>query len=210
VDWLPWKVSELKLLLGTKNPGKVKEAKRILSSLGKSIEIITFRDCDFPDVEETGETYLENSLIKARSISEYTGLPVLSDDSGLEVLALDGSPGHRSARFAGPDSTDKKNMKLLLDRLEGVRDRRARFVTVATLFVSSEERYVSRGDLKGKIIKESRGESGFGYDPVFVPEGYRKTLAELGEGEKNKISHRRKALEKMKSELQGLVRDGDS
>ena len=210
MDWPPWKVSELKLLLGTKNPGKVKEAIRILSSLGKGIEIITFRDCDFPDVEETGETYLENSLLKARSISEHTGLPVLSDDSGLEVLALDGSPGHRSARFAGPGSTDKENLELLLDRLEGVGDRRARFVTVATLFVSSEERYVSRGDLKGKIIKEPRGESGFGYDPVFVPEGYRKTLAELGEEEKNKISHRRKALEKMKSELRGLVRGGDS
>ncbi|MBS3791263.1 MAG: RdgB/HAM1 family non-canonical purine NTP pyrophosphatase [Candidatus Bipolaricaulota bacterium] len=198
-------MSEFKLLLGTKNPGKVKEAKRILSSVGKGLEIISFHDRDFPEVEETGETYLENSLKKAREISRNTGLPVISDDSGLEVVALNGAPGPRSARFAGPDSSDEENLKLLLDKLKGVNNRQARFVTIATLYISPNERYVSRGVLEGRIIREPKGSSGFGYDPVFVPEGYERTLAELGEEEKNKISHRKKALEKMKSEILGII-----
>jgi XTP/dITP diphosphohydrolase len=200
-------VSEFKLLLGTKNSGKVKEAKRILSSVDRDLKILTFHDRDFPEVEETGDTYFENSLKKAREISEYTGYPVLSDDSGLEVVALEGDPGPRSARFAGPESTDEQNLNLLLDKLKGIRDRSARFVTVATLFISSDERYVARGVLEGRITPEPKGSSGFGYDPVFVPEGYEKTLAELGEEEKNRISHRKKALEKISSELRGIIRD---
>lgn len=200
-------MSEFKLLLGTKNPGKVKEAKRILSSVDKGLEILSFHDRDFPEVEETGETYLENSLKKAREISNHTGLPVISDDSGLEVVALNGAPGPRSARFAGPDSSDEENLNLLLNKLQDVRNRRARFVTIATLFISPEERYVSRGVLEGRIIREPKGGSGFGYDPVFVPEGHERTLAELGEEEKNKISHRKKALEKMKSEIRGIIRE---
>jgi len=202
-------VSEFKLLLGTKNSGKVKEAKRILSSVDRDLKILTFHDRDFPEVEETGDTYFENSLKKAREISEYTGYPVLSDDSGLEVVALEGDPGPRSARFAGPESTDEQNLNLLLDKLKGTRDRSARFVTVATLFISSDERYVARGVLEGRITPEPKGSSGFGYDPVFVPEGYEKTLAELGEEEKNRISHRKKALEKISSELRGIIRDRD-
>jgi XTP/dITP diphosphohydrolase len=200
-------VSEFKLLLGTKNSGKVKEAKRILSSVDRDLKILTFHDRDFPEVEETGDTYFENSLKKAREISEYTGYPVLSDDSGLEVVALEGDPGPRSARFAGPESTDEQNLNLLLDKLKGIRDRSARFVTVATLFISFDERYVARGVLEGRITPEPKGRSGFGYDPVFVPEGYEKTLAELGEEEKNRISHRKKALEKISSELRGIIRD---
>ncbi|MBS3787137.1 RdgB/HAM1 family non-canonical purine NTP pyrophosphatase [Candidatus Bipolaricaulota bacterium] len=200
-------MSEFKLLLGTKNPGKVKEAKRILSSIDEDIEILSFHDRDFPEVEETGKSYLENSLKKARTISGQTGLPVMSDDSGLEVVALNGAPGIHSSRFAGPDSSDDENLKLLLDKLEDVRDRRARFITIATLFISTEERYVSRGVLDGRIVENPRGNSGFGYDPVFVPEGYGKTLAQLGEKEKNRISHRKKALEKIKRELRGILRE---
>lgn len=200
-------MSEFKLLLGTKNPGKVKEAKRILSSVDKGLEIISFHDRDFPEVEETGETYLENSLKKAREISSHTGLPVISDDSGLEVVAINGAPGPRSARFAGPGSSDEENLRLLLDKLKDVRNREARFITVATLYLSPDERYVSRGVLGGRIIREPKGGSGFGYDPVFVPEGYERTLAELGEEEKNKISHRKKALEKMKSKIRGIIRE---
>ncbi|MFB6290162.1 MAG: RdgB/HAM1 family non-canonical purine NTP pyrophosphatase [Candidatus Bipolaricaulia bacterium] len=199
-------MSKFSLLLGTKNSGKVKEAKKILSGIGNEVELLSFHDKDFPDVEETGNTYLENSLQKALTISKHTGLPVISDDSGLEVVALGGEPGIHSARFAGPQANDEENLKLLLDKLEGAKDRRARFVTVSVLFISPDERYVSRGVLTGKIINESRGSSGFGYDPVFVPEGYEKTLAELGGKEKNKISHRSKALRKMMSNLRGVIR----
>ncbi|MFB6214240.1 MAG: RdgB/HAM1 family non-canonical purine NTP pyrophosphatase [Candidatus Bipolaricaulia bacterium] len=200
-------MSEFKLLLGTKNPGKVEEAKRILSSVDKGLEILSFHDRDFPEVEEPGETYLENSLKKAREISNHTGLPVISDDSGLEAVALNGAPGPRSARFAGPGSSDEENLNLLLDKLKDVRNRQARFVAIATLFISPDERYVSRGVLEGRIIREPRGGSGFGYDPVFVPEGYESTLAELGEEEKNRISHRKKALEKMKRKIRGVIRE---
>ena len=199
-------MSKFQLLLGTKNPGKVREAKKILRLPGHELEVLSFKERDFPDVEETGDTYLENSLQKARAINESTGMPVLSDDSGLEIDALDGAPGPLSARFAGPDASDEENLQLLLEKLEGTAYRTARFVTVATLYISPEERYVTRGELVGKIINEPRGDSGFGYDPVFVPRGYEETLAQLGEKEKNEISHRKKALEKMKVELEGVIR----
>ncbi len=199
-------MSEFKLLLGTKNPGKVREAKKILTFPGQDFELISFQEKDFSDVEETGETYLENSLEKARKISNEMGVPVLSDDSGLEVSGLNGDPGVHSARFAGPDSSDRENLSLLLEELGESDDREAKFVTVATLFISSAERYVTRGELDGRIIDEPRGNSGFGYDPIFVPNGYDKTLAELGGEEKNRISHRRKALEKMKEEIRGIIR----
>ncbi|MFP4202588.1 MAG: RdgB/HAM1 family non-canonical purine NTP pyrophosphatase [Candidatus Acetothermia bacterium] len=199
-------MSRFRLLLGTKNPGKVEEASEILAVVDEELELLSYRDIDFPDVEETGDTYTANSLKKARVISQETGLPVLSDDSGLEVSALNGAPGPRSARFAGPDASDEQNLSLLLCRLEGLKQRDARFVTVATLYVSSQERYTARGVLEGKITRSPEGDSGFGYDPVFVPEGSEKTLAQLGEEKKNEISHRRRALEKIKDELKAVLR----
>lgn len=195
-----------RLLLGTKNPGKVKEARAIISVPGENLRILSFRDIGFSDVDESGQTYADNSLKKARSISKETGLPVLSDDSGLEVFALDKAPGPRSARFAGPRSTDEENLSLLLDKLKQVEERGARFVTVATLYLSPDKRYMTRGTLGGRVAREPKGNSGFGYDPIFVPEGFNKTLAQLGEEEKNKISHRRKALEKMREKLRDLSR----
>ncbi|MBS3765410.1 RdgB/HAM1 family non-canonical purine NTP pyrophosphatase [Candidatus Bipolaricaulota bacterium] len=199
-------MSKFRLLLGTKNPGKVEEAREILAGGDEDLDLFSYRDREFSDVEETGDTYAENSLKKAREINEETGLPVLSDDSGLEVAGLDGAPGPRSARFAGRDATDEENLSLLLERLEGVNDREARFVTVATLFISPEERYMARGVLNGEIIRKPRGDSGFGYDPVFVPDGFKRTLAQLGEEQKNEISHRRKALEKVREELEVIGR----
>lgn len=199
-------MSSFCLLLGTKNTGKVKEAREILSFQGENLQILSFRERNFSDVDESGQTYADNSLKKARCISRETGLPVLSDDSGIEVIALDGDPGPRSARFAGPEATDGENLHLLLKKLKGVDNRKARFVTVATLYLSSEERYMTRGILQGRISRESRGESGFGYDPIFVPDGFDKTLAQLGEGEKNKISHRRNALKKIRGKLEKLAR----
>ncbi len=199
-------MSKFRLLLGTKNSGKVEEAREILSFPEEDLELLSFREHEFSDVEETGDSYAENSLQKAKTISEETGLPVLSDDSGLEVYALDGAPGYRSARYAGPEATDEENVSRLMDELEGVSGRGARFVTVATLYISARERYVARGILEGEIALSRRGNSGFGYDPVFVPEGFDKTLAELGEERKNEISHRRKALEKIRAELRTIKR----
>lgn len=168
--------------------------------------MLSFREHAFSDAEETGESYAENSLQKARTISKETGLPVLSDDSGLEVSQLDGAPGYRSARFAGPDATDKENLSLLMEEMDGLSNRGARFVTVATLYISPQERYVAKGVLEGEIALAPRGDSGFGYDPVFVPEGSERTLAQLGEERKNEISHRRKALEKIRVELRTIQR----
>ena len=199
-------MSKFRLLLGTKNSGKIEEAKEILAFSEEDLELLSFREYEFSDVEETGDSYAENSLQKAKTISEETDLPVLSDDSGLEVYALDGSPGYRSARYAGPEATDEENLARLMDELEGVSERGARFVTVATLYISPKERYVARGTLEGEIALSRRGDSGFGYDPVFVPEGFDKTLAELGEERKNEISHRRKALEKIRAELPAIQR----
>ena len=199
-------MSKFRLLLGTKNSGKVEEAKEILAFPEEKLELLSFREHEFSDVEETGDSYAENSLQKARTISEETDLPVLSDDSGLEVFALGGAPGYRSARYAGPDATDEENLSRLMDELEGVSERGARFVTVATLYLSPKERYVARGILEGEIALSGRGDSGFGYDPVFVPEGFNKTLAELGEERKNEISHRRKALVKIRAELRTIQR----
>lgn len=171
--------------------------------------MLSFREHEFSDVEETGESYAENSLKKARTISEETGLPVLSDDSGLEISALGGAPGYRSSRFAGPKATDAENLARLMEELDGISGRDARFVTVATLYIPPRERYVARGVLSGEIALEPRGDSGFGYDPVFIPKGFDKTLAQLGEEKKNKISHRRKALEKIRAELRAIHQDGN-
>jgi len=199
-------VSKFRLLLGTKNSGKIEEAREILDFPEGGLELLSFREHAFSDVEETGESYAENSLQKARTISKETGLPVLSDDSGLEVSPLDGAPGYRSARFAGPDATDEENLSLLMEEMDGLSNRGARFVTVATLYISPQERYVAKGVLEGEIALAPRGNSGFGYDPVFVPEGSERTLAQLGEERKNEISHRRKALEKIRVELRTIQR----
>ncbi|MFP3952607.1 MAG: RdgB/HAM1 family non-canonical purine NTP pyrophosphatase [Candidatus Acetothermia bacterium] len=187
-----------KILLGTRNPGKIEEAKSILQANVPDLEILTREEVPFAVVEEDGCSYVENSLKKAREISQETGFSVLSDDSGLEVRALDGAPGVHSSRFSGPDADDESNIRLLLKKLDGRDDRGARFVTVATLYTNSGKRFRTRGMLEGKITTTPRGDSGFGYDPVFVPDGFKKTLAQLGKEKKNEISHRRKALEKMR------------
>ncbi|MBS3812742.1 RdgB/HAM1 family non-canonical purine NTP pyrophosphatase [Candidatus Bipolaricaulota bacterium] len=187
-----------KILLGTRNPGKIEEAKSILQVNSPDLEILTREEVTFAEVEEDGCSYVENSLKKAKEISQETGFSVLSDDSGLEVLALDGAPGVHSSRFSGPDADDESNIRLLLKKLDGRDDRGARFVTVATLYTNSGKRFRTRGMLEGKITTTPRGDSGFGYDPVFVPDGFKKTLAQLGKEKKNEISHRRKALEKMR------------
>lgn len=201
----------MKLLLGTKNRGKLRElfALGLGEELPIPIELLTVDDVPFSDVPETGKTFLENALLKARAISEETGLPVLAEDSGLEVEALGGAPGVRSARFAGEGATDEQNLQKLLKLLEGVpeEERRARFVCVAVLrFPGPDGReIVAEGELLGRIAPAPRGEHGFGYDPVFLPEGFNQTLGELGPSVKDRISHRRRAVEALKRTLRELL-----
>jgi len=192
-----------KVVLATKNPHKVEEILAILGDI-PGIEWLTFREISFSDVEEVGETLEENAVLKATAVARETGLPALAEDTGLEVEALGGAPGVRSARFAGAGKDYRANNEKLLRLLEGVRNRRARFRTVAVLALPDGRMWKTEGVLKGKIAEAPRGEHGFGYDPLFVPEGETRTLAEMLPEEKNVISHRRRALEAMRTILHEL------
>ena len=199
----------IKLVLATHNSHKQREMNTILSHLG----IIIVGLDDFPqigDIEETGSTLLENSLIKARTVHKITGLPALADDTGLEVDALDGAPGVFSARYAGNDSSYEDNVNKLLFELQDLplEKRSARFKTVIS-FVDGNAELLSEGVIQGIITLSSRGAKGFGYDPVFQPNSYDKTFAEMGQNEKNLISHRAIALEKMKKILEPYFKKGD-
>ena len=179
-----------RLAVASKNPDKLREIEELLAPTGLATEIVG--GLDWPDVEETGETLTENALIKGRAVTEATGLPVLADDTGLEVDALGGEPGVRTARFAGPEASYADNVARLLEVMEGVTDRRARFRTVVALVFPSGEEIVAEGVLEGVITTEPRGSGGFGYDPVFEVEG--RTLAEMPAEEKNRLSHRARAI----------------
>lgn len=147
-----------------------------------------------PEVVEDGLTFRENATKKARAAARITSLPSLADDSGLVVRALDGRPGIHSSRYAGPDATDRKNVEKLLGELKGIEDRRAKFVCVVALALPDGTVETTEGEVHGTILHECRGQSGFGYDPVFEPTGWDLSFAELGEDEKNRISHRAEAL----------------
>jgi XTP/dITP diphosphohydrolase len=197
-----------RLLLGTKNEGKIEEAMELLSGI-PGLEFLTFGDCPFSSVEETGATFLQNALLKARSICNETGLPVLSEDAGLEVRALDGAPGVRSARFSGEPVDYQRNNDLLLERLSGTDDRVARFVAVAALQLPDGQTFTTTGVLYGTIGREGVGTGGFGYDPLFVPRGEERTLAQMSLEEKNAISHRKRALCRMHLILNDLAACGE-
>ena len=185
-----------RLLLGTRNPGKVKEITTILEGSGWTFSSLQEFD-DVGPAAEDGVTYAENAIAKARFYAAATGMLALADDSGLEVAALGRAPGVYSARYAGAGASDADRRKLLLSELAKVetRDRRARFVAaVAIADPSGEVLNVSEGICEGTIIFEPRGNSGFGYDPLFVPDGYVETFAELPDEIKNRISHRARAL----------------
>jgi len=192
------------LLLGSKNPGKIDEFKRLLVGV-PHLELLSSVERPFPSVSETGMTFLENALVKARTICAEVKLPVLAEDAGLEVAALDGAPGILSARFSGSEKDYARNNELLLARMGGVVDRRARFVSVIALRLPSGREFTSRGILPGKIATRLVGMKGFGYDPLFIPDGYSRTLGQLSVQEKNTISHRCKAVERMKRVLEALV-----
>jgi XTP/dITP diphosphohydrolase len=189
----------LNLVIASKNRGKIKEIQRLLSDFPVRIRSLE----DFPDitgVEETGKTFTENAELKARSYARQTNCWALADDSGLEVLALNDEPGIYSARFAGINATDKENNIKLLDALKSTPEnkRQARFICV--MIVSDEKGRIkcfSEGICNGRIAFQPRGKNGFGYDPLFIPDGYDNTFGELSEEIKEKISHRSKALKNL-------------
>ena len=186
-----------RLVLGTGNPGKIEELEALLSDL--SIDLVPSHALDDPpDVVEDAETLSGNAEKKARAFHDHTGLPALADDTGLEVAALDGRPGVHTARFAGPDATPDDNKQHLLDVLDGVDDRRARFRTVVALIDADGTAHTFEGICPGTITTAARGDQGFGYDPLFQPEGRDQTFAEMPPDAKNEISHRRKALDALR------------
>lgn len=182
-----------KLVFATNNAHKLEEIRAIL---GEKVEILSLKDihCD-TDIPETADTLEGNAALKAEFIYEHYGLDCFADDTGLEVEALGGAPGVYSARYAGGEGHDSEaNMKKLLKELSGETNRKAQFRTAICL-IEGGEKHLFEGVVKGEIIEEKRGNSGFGYDPVFVPEGFEQTFAELGAEVKNQISHRARAVQ---------------
>jgi XTP/dITP diphosphohydrolase len=182
------------LALATRNPGKIREIERICGDW--DVEWITDTDGSWPPVAETGTTYLENALAKARTIAEATGLPAVADDSGIEVDALGGEPGIDSAVFAGPQATEVENLELLIAKVRSVPhgDRTTRYRCIAVAVLDGATEVWAEGICEGSLILEPRGSEGFGYDPIFVPRGERRTMAELPAEEKDALSHRGRAF----------------
>lgn len=198
-----------KIVLSTGNLNKVDEIKNILKEL--PIEVISKNEINLKDLKiiEDGRTLEENSIKKAKALSDKIDYMVMADDSGLFVDVLDGEPGVYSSRYGGEEGNDNKNNEKLLKELKNTSlgNRTGSFRTVITLIKEDKEVITVEGECKGHIAFEKKGKGGFGYDPLFMPEGYDKSFAELGEEEKNKISHRAKALEKFKKILVELIED---
>lgn len=183
-----------KLVFATNNAHKLEEVRHVV---GTNFEILSLADINcHNDIAETGVTLEENALIKVRYIKEKYGYNCFGDDTGLEVDALDGAPGVYSARYAGDGHDAKANMKKLLHELSGKENRKACFRSVIALIIDDKE-YLFEGRIDGKIIEQERGNAGFGYDPIFQPDGYPQTFAELGNDIKNQISHRAIAVKKL-------------
>lgn len=196
-----------KIVLATANPGKLRELQAVLAGL--DFEIVPQSAFGVPEAEETGLTFIENALLKARNAALYTGLPALADDSGLAVDALGGVPGIYSARYAGAGAGDRANIGKLLAELDGVpaERRTARFVCVLALLhhPADPTPLICQGSWEGTILTEPRGEGGFGYDPIFFVPGEQRTAAELEPAVKNQISHRGQALVLLRRYLQGSI-----
>ena len=193
-----------RVVLATRNAGKVREILEICADW--PVEWVTYETASWPEVEETGETYLDNALLKARSVAAATGLPAIADDSGIEVDALGGGPGPRSARFAGEDATDEENLRLLIERVREATpaERTARYRCVAACAWPGGDEVSVEETCEGWLIEDPRGTGGFGYDPIFVPDGYQSTMAELEPAQKNQISHRGKAFRALKARLAAM------
>lgn len=185
----------IRAVLATRNDHKVEEVMRILQAEGVDIELLAL-PAEAPDVAETESTFAGNALLKARSAAEATGLPAIADDSGLCVDALHGMPGVLSARWSGRHGDDAANLALVLAQLSEVPDGRrgAQFVCAAAWVVPGSQEHVVEGVLEGSLARDARGSNGFGYDPIFIPQAYALTTAELRPHEKDAISHRGQAL----------------
>lgn len=184
----------MKLVFATNNAHKLREVQQ---TVGQRFEIVSLRDCGIvEDIPENEPTLEGNALVKARYIYSRTGLSCFADDTGLEVDALGGEPGVRSARYATEGHDDEANKRLLLERMQGVENRGAQFRTAMALILDGQE-YLFEGVVRGEILTCERGEGGFGYDPLFAPEGYALSFAEMSAEDKNAISHRGRAVRKL-------------
>ncbi|WP_433506429.1 RdgB/HAM1 family non-canonical purine NTP pyrophosphatase [Pseudonocardia halophobica] len=195
----------MKILLATRNAGKLVELRRLAE--GSGVEVLGLADVpEFPEAPETGATFAENALAKARDAAAATGLPSVADDSGLAVDALNGMPGVLSARWVGRHGDDLANLNLLLGQLADVPDERrgAAFVCAAALVVPDGPEEVVHGEWRGRLVRAPRGSNGFGYDPIFVPEGEERTAAELSPDEKDAASHRGRAFRALLPHLEAL------
>jgi XTP/dITP diphosphohydrolase len=197
-----------RLLLATRNAGKLAELRRMLESAVPGVEVVGLGDVDeYPEAPETGATFADNALLKAREAARYTGLPAVADDSGLTVDALNGMPGVLSARWSGRHGDDDANTALLLGQIADVPDERrgAAFVCAAALVTPDGIERVLDREWRGRVIGEKRGTNGFGYDPVFVPEGLDVTAAELEPEEKDARSHRGQAFAALVPVIAGVL-----
>lgn len=189
-----------KILLATTNKGKLEDVKEILKDI--DVEILSFLDFnDFPNVEETGSTFLENAELKVKAAYEKYRLPCLGDDSGLEVFQLNGEPGIYSARYAGNNADDESNNLKLIEKLSELPEPHPGRFVCAAVYYDGKNSETAFGEIRGNIIKTPRGKNGFGYDPLFIPDGYYITTAEMSHEQKNKISHRLKAFKELKKYL---------
>lgn len=184
----------MKLLFASHNSNKVKELKQIFPTTYSLMGLDELND--FVEIEETGANLVENALLKARTIHKKYGFNTISDDTGLEIEALNGAPGVLSARFAGEENNSIRNMEKVLALMQNSDNRRAQFKTVVALILDNKE-YLFEGIVKGSILRSSRGEGGFGYDPIFLPDGYNQTFAEMSPTLKNGISHRGMAIKNL-------------
>ena len=195
----------MKIVIATFNKGKFKEFKDLFSK--SSFEILSLNDFTTEDIVETGRSYEENAMLKAKKASEFSNLPSLGDDSGLEVKLLNSDPGLFSARYSGKNATDETNIKKLLKETKNLENTRAKFVSTLAFYDPQKNlELFSFGELEGEIIKEKKGDKGFGYDPIFKIKNSRQTLAEVSFKERMKISHRAKSTQEMLKHLNRLYK----